>query len=285
MKVTTMKKIRIVADSSADVTSLEGMEFATAPLKIITADAEYIDNAELDTEKMAEELFTYKGKSSTSCPNTADWLTAFGDADLIFCVTITATLSGSYNSAMIAKREYEELHPDRKVFVFNSLSTGPEMLLIMEEARRLILEGAEFAEVCRRAEEYSKDTGLVFILESLKNLANNGRVSPVVAKMAGLLGIRLIAMASEQGDIKPLHKCRGERKALEVVAGELKALGYSGGKLRIGHCLGADAAQELKSLMLSEFPTADVRVYKLGGLCSFYAEKGGILIGFERNRD
>ena len=282
MKVTTMKKIRIVADSSADVTSLEGVEFASAPLKIITSRAEYVDNAGLDAEKMAEELFTYKGRSSTSCPNTADWLAAFGDADCIFCVTITATLSGSYNSAMVAKREYEEAHPDRKVFVFNSLSTGPEMLLIMEEARRLILEGLEFDEICRRVEEYSKDTGLIFILESLKNLANNGRVSPVVAKMAGILGIRLVAMASEQGDIKPLHKCRGARKALEITAEELKALGYSGGKLRIGHCLGIEAAEELKAHMLLEFPKADIRIYKLGGLCSFYAERGGVLIGFER---
>ena len=282
MKVTTKSKIKIVADSSSDVTALEGVEFASAPLKIITAEKEYIDTPELDAEQMAIDLHSYKGKSSTSCPNTNDWLEAFGDAELVFCVTITATLSGSYNSAMIAKLEYEEEHPDRRVFVLNSLTAGPEIGLIIEEVRRLILEEKEFDEICAHAEKYMENTGLLFVLESLKNLANNGRVSPIVAKMTGILGIRLVGKASTKGDLEPLNKCRGERKTLETVLEQLVSNGYSGGKLRIGHCLGENAANELVRLITAKFPQADIKVYKAGGLCSFYAEKGGILVGFEK---
>lgn len=281
MTVTTKKKIKIVADSSADLKDLEGIPFASAPLKIITAEKEYVDNADLNAEQMATELHAYNGKSSTSCPNSADWLEAFGDADLIFCVTITATLSGSYNSAMLAKREYEEAHPDRRVFVLNSLTTGPEMVLLIEEARRLILEGKDFDEICATVENYARNTRLIFVLESLKNLANNGRVSPIVAKMTGILGIRLVGKASDRGDLEPLSKCRGERKTLDCVILQLENLGYSGGKVRIGHCLGEGVATELKRRILEKFPDADISLYKCGGLCSFYAEKGGVLIGFE----
>ena len=282
MNMTKEKKIKIVADSSADITLLEGADFSVAPLKIITSEKEYVDNAELNAEQMAVEMLGYKGRSSTSCPNTADWLEAFGDADEVYCVTITATLSGSYNSAMIAKREYEEEHPDRRVFVHNSLTTGPEMVLMLKKIRELVGEGLEFDEVCRGVEEYSQGTSLLFVLESLKNLANNGRVSPIVAKMAGILGIRLVGKASDKGDLEPLSKVRGERKALENTLEHMLELGYGGGKVEIGHCLNPVAAEGLKLLILEKFPNAPIELYKLGGLCSFYAEKGGVLVGFEK---
>ena len=164
MSTTKTVKRKIVADSSADLISLEGVDFGVAPLKIITAEKQYTDDATLDAEQMATYMQSYKGRSSTSCPNTADWLSAFGDADEVFCVTITATLSGSYNSAMIAKREYEEAHPDRRVFVLNSLSTGPEMVLMIEKLRMLIKDNIDFESICREIESYSQSTGLLFIL-------------------------------------------------------------------------------------------------------------------------
>lgn len=285
MSVTKQKKIKIVADSSADLVELEGIDFESAPLKIITAEKEYVDDKSLDVGQMAKDMLSYNGRSFTSCPNVNDWLLAFGDADEIFCVTITATLSGSYNAAMLAKREYEEAHPDRRVFVLNSLTTGPEMALIIEKLRELVLAGREFDEICSEAEEYRKKTGLLFMLESLKNLANNGRVSPIVAKMAGLLGIRMVGKASDKGDLEPLNKCRGERKALETIVEHLAALGLKFGKVKIGHCLNESAAEALKSAILEKFSDVKIEIYKLRGLCSFYAEKGGILVGFEKTKN
>lgn len=204
-----MPKIKIVTDSSSDVLSLENIDFASAPLKIIAEQNEFTDDKNLDVSQMVEFLSKYKGKSSTSCPNPQDWLLAFGDADEIFCITITATLSGSYNAALSAKQIYEEKYPDRKVFVLNSLSTGPEMKLLIEKIREHASLNTPYEKICDEITEYSKNTHLLFMLECMKNLANNGRVSHLVAKAAGLLGIRVIGKASAVGDLETLDKCRG----------------------------------------------------------------------------
>lgn len=275
-------KTKIVTDSSSDVISLDGNLFASAPLKIVTSEKQYVDDENLNIEEMVNDLRNYSGRSSTSCPNTEDWLAAFGDAEEIFCITITATLSGSYNSACLAKRAYEEEHPDRRVHVINSLSTGPEMKLIVEKLQEYIKEELSFDEAVDRITEYSKHTGLLFMLESLKNLANNGRVSPLVSKVAGFLGIRVVGKASEKGDLEQLAKSRGERKAVEEIVKQLDSLGYKGGKLRIATCYGQSSVDLLVDQVKKLYPNIDVECYGCRGLCSFYAELGGMLVGFEK---
>ena len=272
---------KIVADSSADQIILKGVPFASVPLKIITNEKEYVDNKELNVTEMINDLKNYSGKSSTSCPSVSDWLTTFSDAIHIFCVTITSNLSGSYNSAVIAKQEYETQYPDRKVFVIDSLSAGPELKLIVEKLEELILEGKTYEEICEAITEYQKHTKLLFMLESLTNLANNGRVSKATAKIAGILGIRLVGKASDHGTLEPFEKTRGEKKGLNSILQNLKDLGYKGGKIRISHCLNKPLAELLSSILKSEFGTTDIEIYPAAALCSFYAEKGGLLIGFE----
>ena len=276
------RNIKIVADSSSDVMELSQVSFCSAPLKIITSNKEYVDDGNLDVHNMVTELASYKGKSSTSCPNSADWLDAFGDAEEIFCVTITATLSGSYNAAMMAKQTYEEMYPQRRVFVLNSLTAGPEIALIIDKIEELVIAGKSFDEIVNDITEYSKNTGLLFMLESMKNLANNGRVSPLVAKMAGILGIRVVGKASAVGDLEPLNKCRGEDKALRTIAEHLMDLGLKNGKVKIAHCFNENAANKLKNILEEKLSKVSVEIYKCRGLCSFYAENGGMLVGFEK---
>lgn len=278
-----MYSVKIVADSSSDMLTFDGVDFASVPLKIITTEREYVDDATLDVEGMIQDLSEYKGKSSTACPSPADWLAAFGDAERVFCIAITSSLSGSCNAAEIARQDYEALHPDRRVVVIDSLSAGPELRLIAEKIAEMVTAGFEFEEICEKIEEYRQHTGLVFMLESLKNLANNGRVSPLVAKAAGLLGLRLVGKASEQGTLEPLEKCRGERKALATIRRILQELGVRGGKIHICHAGNLPAAQALKSLLEEVWKETDIRISECRGLCSFYAEKGGMLIGFEKN--
>lgn len=273
---------RIVADSSCDLLTMEDVPFAVSPLTICTADASFRDDESLHVAEMVESLLHYRGKSSTSCPNPADFLRAFGDADEIFCVTLTGTLSGTCNAAVLAKKQYEEAHPGRRVFVFDSLSTGPEMVLLIERIREMILAGASFDEIAAAIPAYSQQTGLIFMLSSLQNLANNGRVSPLTAKMAGLLGIRLVAIASERGDIEPVAKCRGEQKALDTILTRMRENGYNGGRVRIAHCLNEGAASALCARITDAFPQANVEIRETRGLCSFYAEKGGMLVGYEK---
>lgn len=274
--------IKIVVDSASDVLAIEGVPFEVAPLKVITSEREYVDNENLDVLEMVTELKSYKGRSGSSCPNSGDWIAAFGDAQYVVCFTITATLSGSYNSAMVAKRTYEENHPGRCVFVVNSLSAGPEIALMAQKAAELIKSGMDYDDICTALDEYTHSTGLLFVLESLTNFANNGRVSPMIAKMTGLLGIRLIGRASDKGDLEPLAKCRGEAKALTEIIKQLGDHGFDHGIVQIHHCFNEEAAKKLRDMIIKQFPKSTVRIGTCRGLCSFYAELGGLLIGFEK---
>ena len=276
-----MRRLRIVSDSSSDLIKLERAEFAYSPMKIITAEREFVDDESLNVDEMADYFNEYKGRSQTSCPNAADWLEAFGEADDVICVTITSGLSGSYNSACSAKRIYEYEGEGRRVFVLDTLSAGPEITLIVQKLEEYVASGMEYGEICKKITEYKNKTRLLFMLRSLKNFANNGRVSPVVAKIVGIAGICIVGRASEQGTLEPCHKCRGEVRSLEVLVSEMENMGFDGGKVSIGHCQNLPAARKILSLIKSKFPDAQVKLHKLRGLCSFYAEKGGVLVGFE----
>lgn len=274
--------IKIVADSSSDVYKLEEGIYESVPLKIITDEREYIDDGKCNVEEMADYLASYKGKSSTACPAPGDWLKAFGEYKKIICVTITSNLSGSYNAALVAKQQYEEENPGSEVFIVDSLSAGPELGLIVEKIQEFIKEGNPFETIKEKIMEYKKKTSLLFTLESLNNLANNGRVSRTVAAVAGILGIRLVGKASDEGTLEPLDKVRGEKKALNTLIKLMKEMGYKGGKVRINHCFNLEAAQKLKALIEEKLSGKDIKIAQTGALCSFYAEKGGMLVGFER---
>lgn len=277
-----MRKIKIVADSSCDLFTLEHTDFASAPMKVVTDERDFVDDHALDVTAMVDFFDKYKGKSKSSCPNTGDWLEAFGDADDIFCVTITSGLSGSFNSACAAKKIYEADHAGARVFVIDSLSAGPEMTLIVEKLEACIASGMAFEDICQTITEYQKHTGLVFMLKSLKTFANNGRVSPIVAKLVGIAGICIVGKASLEGTLEPMHKCRGEKKSLETLVESLADEGYVSGKIRIGHCQNEAGANKLKDLILAKYGDVAIEVHGFRGLCSFYAEKGGILVGFEK---
>ena len=182
---------------------------------------------------------------------------------------------------MVAKETCETENPGKKVYVIDSLSTGPEMKIIVEKLQDLIAEGKDFETICQDIEAYRKRTFLLFCLKSLTNLANNGRVNPAVAKIAGILGIHVVGRASEEGTLEQKDKTRGEKKAILALVRNMKALGYRGGKVIIDHCLNEEAALQLRELLKKEFSAADIRIGKTGGLCSFYAERGGLLVGFE----
>ena len=276
-------KTKIVVDSSSNLYALPGVDFACVPLKIITDHEEYHDDGTLDAVGMATTLRTYKGKTSTSCPNVGDWLAAYEGADEVYAITITGTLSGSCNAAQLAAEEYQQENPGKRVFVLDSLSTGPEQVLLAEHLRDELAAGKEFDAVCEEMLRYHKHTHLLFSLESLANLARNGRVKPAVAAVARMLGIRVIGQASDAGDLEVLCKTRGEHGALERMVLEMKAHGLTNGRVHIDHCCNAAAAERLKHMVHAVFPEAKVEVGSCGALCSYYAEYGGLMVGYEDN--
>ena len=183
-------RYQIVSDSSSNIFHIEGVNYTTVPLKIVAGQKEYIDNPALDVRGMVDELKAYKGKSGSSCPNAQEWLEAFGDAEMVFGVTISRNLSGSYNAAQQAAQDFAEEHPDAKIHIFDTLSTGPEMAMVTEKIVELLNRGLSFEEIVAGVREYQNHCHTLFCLESMNNLARNGRVSPTVAKIASVLGIR-----------------------------------------------------------------------------------------------
>ena len=271
---------KVVSDSSSNVLALDNVHFASVPMKV-RAQKEYIDNAQLDLTGMVEDLRNHRGKSGSSCPNVGEWLEAFGDADVVFGTTISKNLSGSYNAAQQAAATYMEENPGKQAYIFNTLSAGPQQAFLNEKVLELCAQGLDFETIKEKALEYYSHTHILFCLESMMNLARNGRVPMAVAKIAGMLGIRVCGDA-KGGQITPVHKPRGAKKATQTLLEMMKERGfYDGAQLRIAHCFGQEQAQALADAVLAEFPNTRVTLEPTTALCSFYAEAGGLMIGFE----
>ena len=274
-------KRKIVADSSCDMWELNDVDFAVAPLTISTDNKHYVDNQKLDVRLMSEDLAKYKGISHTACPSVGSWLDCYEGYDEVFVVTLTGAMSGTYNSAMTAKGIYEEENENVKVHVFDSLSTGPEMRLLIEKLKEMIEEDLPFEEIVEKGQDYLNHTRLFFALKSLHNFAMNGRVSKAVASAIGVLNISIFATASEEGTIQQISKCRGEKKVVKSMIEHLENAGYHGGKVRISHANNLKLAHNVRDKILELYPHADIIVYPMGGLCTYYAEIGGLLVGCE----
>ena len=271
---------KIVADSSANITALESVPFASVPLHIIVGEQTFADDEAVDIPAMQEALKAYKGKTSTACPSPEDWITAFGDAEAVFCVTITSGLSGAYSSAAVAKQIYEDSNPGRRVYVFDSLSTGPEMALIVEKLQELICSGAERDDIERETRLYMQRTRLFFALASLQNFAKNGRINPLIAKGIGVLGLRIIGTASEQGQLKPLDKKRGDAQAYDCMVQHMREAGYCGGRVIITHTDNPGGAEQLRQKIAAAFGSFNGYIAANRALCSYYAEPQSVLLGF-----
>ena len=271
---------RIVADSSSNILSMGDPHYFSVPMKV-RAEKEYIDDINLNVAQMVEDLKHHKGSSGSACPSVGEWLDAFGDADMVFGTTMSKGLSGSYNAACEAARMFEEENPGKKAYIFNTLSAGPQQAFLNEKIMELAEQGLDFETIQEKALEYYKHTHILFCLESMMNLARNGRVSLAAAKIAGVLGIRACGDV-KAGMITPVHKPRGARKATETLVEMMKERGfYDGAQLRIAHCLGQTQAQNLADAVLKQFPNARITIEPTTALCSFYAEAGGLMIGFE----
>lgn len=275
-----MKRV-IVADSSSNVRALPDVSYSCAPLTIRVDGVEYVDDDSLDRQALLDALEQTKSASATSCPNIQDWIRAFGDADEVFGVALTSALSGGYNAALNAAEKYREARPHAKVFVLDSKSTGPELELIIEKYAQLIRDGISFERIVSSIREYAERTHLMFALKRIDNLAKNGRVSPLIARVADMLDIRIVGQASDKGKLQMLQKVRGEKRALSQVFANMLEAGFAGGRTILRHTQNAAAAQRLAQLVKQRFPACDIAIGENQGLCSYYAEPGGLLVGFE----
>lgn len=273
---------KIVADSSCDLKSFPDAPFVTVPLSLSTDERSYVDQEDLNITEVLDYLYSHHGRSYTACPSTQSWLDAFEGADEIYVVTITSGLSGTFSTANVAKEQYLSVHPEVKICVVDSLSTGPGLVLLIEKIAEYKAQGKTFEEIEKDIVLYQKSLKLYFALQSLHNLAVNGRVNKLVASAIGIMNIRILGTASPEGTIDPIAKCRGDKRVLEKLIEEIRACGYKGGKIRICHVENLELANVIAEKIREIFGNVDLRIIPARGLCSFYAERGGIILGCER---
>ena len=278
---------KIVADSGCDYRQLVSpaidTTFVSVPLKIQVADQLFVDDANLDIDQMMETMYATSEASKSACPSPDDYLRAFEGGENIIVVSLTGTLSGSHNSAQLAKNIYLEEHPETNIHVIDSLSAGGEVDLFVDKLNELIGQGLSFEEVVQTITAYQEKTKLLFVLAKVDNLVKNGRLSKLLGTVVGLLNIRMVGEASETGTLELLQKARGPKKSLQAAYEELVKAGYSGGRIVMAHRSNEKFCQQLSDLILERFPQADIKILPTSGLCSFYAEDGGLLMGYEIN--
>lgn len=278
-------KWKIIMDSGCDLHAIENLPaniaFENVPLKINMGDLEYTDDALCDIEAMMKDMAAYKGHSTTSCPSPEAWASAFKEADCCIAIATSSGVSGSLNSARLGREMALEEDSTKRICVVDTLSIGPEMTLIAEEALRLIEAGFSYEDICTKLNRYSMKARLCFMLNNVDNLVKNGRLSRLAAATVNVLGIRLVGIASDMGTLKLENKSRGLKRAINDIMTILRNGGFKGGRVIISHVFNETEANTIADVIRKEFPKCTPRFMKCGALCSFYAEMGGILIGFE----
>ena len=276
---------KIVADSGCDYREITDLadqtKFESVPLTIQIDNEIFVDNAHLDIDDMMEKMYATSTASKSACPSPDDYLRSFEGAENIFVVTITGSLSGSHNSAQLAKKLFLEKNPTANIHVIDSLSAGGEVDLIVKKLNDLIKEGLSFEQVVEAITHYQENTKLLFVLAKVDNLVKNGRLSKLIGAVVGLLNIRMVGEASDTGTLELLQKARGAKKALTAAVDEVLKAGYKGGRIIIAHRNNEKFCQQFSEVIKEKFPAADISFLPTSGLCSFYAEEGGLLMGYE----
>lgn len=272
----------IITDSSCDMMPEPNAQIplASVPFVITIGHQEYIDDEHLDVAAMVDAMEKNSTASHSACPGPQTWADEFEKASHSIAITISSNLSGSMSSAVTAKEMVLEEHPEKKIAVLDSKSTGPEMTLCVEKIRELIGKGMHFEDIVSEAEAFLKKTRTAFALCSFDNLVKNGRMNRIVGFIARHLGVWGIGYASDHGTIAIKGKTRGAAGAINMILEDMKEHGFTGGKVSISHCQNPAIAEKLKEKIKELWTNCEVHILPTRGLCSYYAERGGFIISY-----
>lgn len=276
----------IVADSSSDLKELkidagsDEIRYYSVPFVVTSGGRHFVDDENLDIEDMLTTMEHDKDASRTACPSPASWLEMYGLEGNVIALTISRNLSGSHNSAMAALDMAKETMPDKNIDVVDSWCTGPTLNMVIEEICRCIKAGMSFEEVVKTAQDYASNTETVFTLCSFNNLVKNGRMSPFVGFVAQKLGFWGIGIKSPMGTIVIKGKVRGMKKAMHGVVEDIVERGGNVSRICITHCQNLEAAEMVKAAAQEKFPDAFIDIGDTRGLCSFYAERHGVIVSY-----
>lgn len=256
------------------------IDHAEVPFVISVDNTDYIDEPGIDIEKMLEHIANCRSGGRTSCPSPHAWLEAWGDAENVIAFTLSAALSGSYNSAIAARHMALEKNPGRNIAIINTCGAGTMPGCLMQAVSDGVYDGDSFDVIAKTAENIARNTNVMFALGSLDNLIKAGRLNKFVGYAAHRFNISAIGVASPGGRIELRHKFRGMKKIYDKLIDTLRETGFAGGELVISHCMNEDGAEKLGHLIKAEWLDTDVSVVPASGLCSYYMGKGGMIITY-----
>ncbi|MCL2331939.1 MAG: DegV family protein [Actinomycetia bacterium] len=274
----------IVLDSSCNLlesSSNEGIGRLIAPLKIIVGTREFPDTPDLDVAEMMDAMKKHKSASSSACPSVGEFVEHFKQAKNTICITITSALSGTYEAALHAKALVLKEDPARNIHVLDSRAAGGKMVLIADEAERLIHSGLAFSDLVEAVEEYAKKIKLFFSLASFDNLIKNGRMPKYQGMLGQILRIRPVAEATEEGTIEVLDRPRGEAAMLRKIVERMQGFkSLEGVRIIIDHNNCLEVVLKLKEMLESVAKVKDILITPTRGLCSYYTDEGGFIVSY-----
>ena len=276
----------IIADSSCNLRDYTPQApntlYAYAPLKINVGGTEYSDDANLDVAELNRRVAEEKSASSSACPSAGEWAELFRSAENVIAITISANLSGSFEAASMARDLVQE-EGGHRIHLVNSRAAGGklEMLVILLDRYLTVHPEATFEEACAYIDGIEQCSTVLFSLSSYENLTKSGRMPKMAGILANKLSIRVLGTASEEGTIKIVAPTRGQKKMVAKVVQTMEADGYKGGLVCMDHVDNEAGCQEIAAAITAKWPEAEIMIMPCGGLCSYYAEAKGIIIGYD----
>ena len=274
---------KVIVDSCGELT--EEMKangnFETASLTMEVGGIRIIDDASFDQADFLRRVAECPESPKSSCPSPEDYMEKYRcEAERVYAVTLTAELSGSYNSAVLAKNLYIEEYGEKNIHVFNSRSASIGETLIAMKVQECEETGMTFEQVVDTVERYIDGQHTYFVLENLDTLRKNGRLTGIKSLVAGALNIKPVMAATPEGTICQIGQARGIKKALskmvDQIAGETQ--GAEEKILAISNCNCRERAQEVQRMLLSKMKVKASFIVDMAGISSMYGNDGGIIV-------
>ena len=275
-------RYKIIGDSCLDLTKEMRKDpcYSMIPLTLMVGERHFVDDETFDQKEFIKAVKEYPECPKSACPSPEMFKEAYCcEEENVFVITLSAALSGSYNSAVLAKSLYEEEHGKKNILVLDSKSASSGQLNIAMYIRELCDQGLEFDEICERAAAYRDRMNTYFVLESLDTLKKNGRLTGLQAFFATKLNIKPV-MGADNGTIIKLDQARGIQKALQRMAEiAVKEAGTTKDKrLVIAHCNNRARAEYVRDLICSKAQFKDVVITDTCGVSTVYANDGGVIL-------
>ena len=276
-------KYKLVIDSCGELLDRwkTDEKFESVPLTLTVGNEDIVDDESFNQAEFLEKVAQCPECPKSSCPSPEKYRQAFDcDAEHVYAITLSANLSGSYNSAVLGRNLLLEDKPEKKVHVFNSCSASAGETLIAMKIEECEEAGMEFEQIVETVEEYIQSQNIYFVLENLETLRKNGRLSNIKAFVASALKIKPVMNGTPEGTIVQLDQARGINKALvKMVDYVVENAKDSANKvLAITHCNCASRAEIVKEEILKRIEVKDVVVLDTAGVSSMYANDGGIIV-------